>query len=149
MNIFVKFCWSFGKSCKNYSAMEVIKNVVRRVKRKTRREDSELNIWLGLFISHEIQVRSSLWSLKRDVWIDGPEMPEHLIKNHPCATALNDTVVVFINFDIDTEIIRILAYDFSKGVWYPISMPSKPSSSPDYFNLLCTCATKHDKTHRL
>ena len=118
---------------------------------KTRREDSELNISLGSFISHEIQVKSSLWSLKRDVWIDGPEMPEHLIKKQPCATALNDTVVVFINFNIDsdTDIIPILAYDFSKGVWYPISKPSKPSSSPDYFNLLCTCATSHDKTHRL
>ena len=114
---------------------------------KTRREDSELNISLGSFISHEIQVKSSLWSLKRDVWIDGPEMPEHLIRNQPCSTALNDTAVVFINFNND--IIPILVYDFSKGVWYPISKPSKPSSSPDYFNLLCTCATSHDKTHRL
>ena len=120
---------------------------------KTHRENSELNIWLGLFFSHEIQVRSSLWSLKRDVWIDGPEMPEHLIKYQPCATALNDTVVVFINFNIDlysdNDITPILAYDFSKDVWYPISKPSKPSSSHDYFNLLCTCATTHDKTHRL
>ena len=104
-----------------------------------------------MFFSHEIQVKSSLWSLKRDVWIDGPEMPEHLIEYQPCATALNDTVVVFINFniDFDTDIKPILAYDFSKGVWYPIS---KPSSFPDlsYFNqILCTCATTHDKTHRL
>ena len=117
---------------------------------KTHREDSELNIWLGLFISHEIQVKSSLWSLKRDIWIDGPEMPEHLIEKQPCATALNDTVVVFINFNTDMK--PILAYDFSKGVWYPISKPSsisKPSPFPDYFNLLCTCATTHDKTHRL
>ena len=116
---------------------------------KTHRDDSELNIWLGWFISHEIQVKSSLWSLKRNVWIDGPKMPEHLIKNQPCTTALNDTVVIFINLNSDTEIIPILAYDFSKDVWYPISKPSKPSSSPDYFNLLCTCATSHDKTHRL
>ena len=103
-----------------------------------------------MFFSHEIQVKSSLWSLKRDVWIDGPEMPEHLIKRQPCATALNDTVVVFINFNIDvysdTDIIPILAYDFSKGVWYPIS---KPSSFPDFLNLLYTCTSTHDKTHRL
>ena len=98
-----------------------------------------------------MQVKSSLWSLKRDVWIDGPEMPKHLIKRQPCATALNDTVVVFISFNIDsdTDIIPILAYDFSKGVWYPIFKPSKPLSLPDYSNLLCTCATSHDKTHRL
>ena len=77
-------------------------------------------------------------------------MSEHLIKKQPCATALNDTVVVFINFNIemysDPDIIPILTYDFSKGVWYPIN---KPSSFPDYFNLLCTCAATHDKTHRL
>merc|ERR1711971_532706 len=99
---------------------------------------------------YEVQAKSSLWSLKREVWIDGPEMPEHLIKRQPCATAINDKVVVFINFNIDeyfdADIIPIKAYDFSKGVWYPIS---KPSLFPDYFNLLCTCATTHDKTHRL
>ena len=101
-----------------------------------------------MVFSHEIQVKSSLWSLKRDVWIDGPNMPEHLIKKQPCATALNDTVVVFINFNIDlysdTDILLPnVAYDFSKGLWYPISKPE------NYFNLLCTCATTHDKTHRL
>ena len=103
-----------------------------------------------MFISHEIQVKSSLWSLKRHVWIDGPEMPEQLIKKQPCVTALNDTVVVFINFN--TDIITILAYDFSEGIWYPISKPSsisKPLSLPVYSNLLCTCATTHDKTYRL
>ena len=76
-------------------------------------------------------------------------MPEHLIKRQPCIIALNDTVVMFMNFNneyFDTDIIPIKAYDFSKGVWYPIS---KPSSFPDHFNLLCTCATTHDKTHRL
>ena len=77
-------------------------------------------------------------------------MPEHLIKRQPCATAINDSVVVFMNFNIaeyfDTDIIPIKAYDFSKGFWYPIS---KPLSFPDHFNLLCTCATTHDKTHRL
>ena len=103
-----------------------------------------------MFSPHELQVKSSLWSLKRDVWIDGPEMPESLIKATPCATALNDTVVVFIYFKLDlysyTDAINSLAYDFSEGVWYPIS---KPSSFTGYSSFLCTCATAHDKTYRL
>ena len=89
--------------------------------------------------------------MKREVWIDGPEMPEHLIKRQQCATAINDTVVVFINFNInlysDMDNIPIIAFDFSKGVWYQIS---KPSSFHHYLNHgLGTCATAHDKTHRL
>ena len=76
-------------------------------------------------------------------------MPENLMNRQPCATALNDTVVVFMDFTIDLyfDIIPIQAYDFSKGVWYPIF---EPSSFPDFkYNLVCTCATMHDKTHKL
>ena len=95
----------------------------------------------------EVQVKSSLWSLKRDVWVDGPVMPENLIRGQPCATALNDTVVIFINLHIDLYTYTdMLAYDFSKDVWYPIF---KPASFSGYFNLLCTCASMHDKTYRL
>ena len=73
-------------------------------------------------------------------------MPEHLIKNKPCATALNNTVVVFINFNIDsdTDIIPILAYDFSKGVWH--SMANPPIQIPNW-SALCTCSTMYEKTY--
>ena len=73
--------------------------------------------------SHKVQIKSSLWSLKRDVWINGPEIPEGLIKDSPCATAINDTFAIIININSFTDRIPVQAYDFSKGVWHPMSKP--------------------------
>ena len=70
-----------------------------------------------LFIkTHKVQIKSSLWSLKRDVWINGPEIQEDLIKDSPCATAINDTFAIIININSFTDRIPVQAYDFSKGV---------------------------------
>ena len=73
--------------------------------------------------SNKVQIKSSLWSLKRDVWIDGPEIQEGLIKDSPCATAINDTFAIIININSFTDRIPVQAYDFSKGVWHPMSKP--------------------------
>ena len=73
--------------------------------------------------SHKVQIKSSLWSLKRDVWINGPEIPEVLIKDSPCATAINDTFAIIININSYMNSIPVQAYDFSKGVWHPMSKP--------------------------
>ena len=73
--------------------------------------------------SNKVQIKSSLWSLKRDVWINGPEIPEVLIKDSPCATAINDTFAIIININSYTDSIPVQAYDFSKGVWHPMSKP--------------------------
>ena len=73
--------------------------------------------------SLKVQIKSSLWSLKRDVWINGPEIPEDLIKDFPCATAINDTFAIIININSYTDRIPVQAYDFSKGVWHPMSKP--------------------------
>ena len=73
--------------------------------------------------SHKVQIKTSLWSLKRDVWINGPEIPEVLIKDSPCATAINDTFAIIININSYTDSIPVQAYDFSKGVWHPMSKP--------------------------
>ena len=94
--------------------------------------------------SFEVQTRSSLWSLKREIWINGPEIPEGLIKENPCATALNDTFAIIININSRTDIIPVLAYDFFKGVWQPMSNP------PIFQNTICSCssAAMYEKTYR-
>ena len=71
----------------------------------------------------KVHIKSSLWSLNRDVWINGPEIPEGLIKYSPCATAINDTFAIIININSYTDSIPIQGYDFSKGVWHPMSKP--------------------------
>ena len=86
--------------------------------------------------SHQVQIKSSLWSLKRDVWINGPEIPEVLIYDSPCATAVNDTFAIIININSYTDVIPVYAYDFSKGVWHPMSKP--PIESPmSYLDPYC------------
>ena len=102
-------------------------------------------IWQNFGGHYEVQIKSSLWSLKRNVWINGPEMPEGLIKDSPCATVLNDTFAIIININSYTDIIPVLAYDFSKGVWHPMSKPSM--QIPDW-RASCTCATMFEKTYR-
>ena len=90
----------------------------------------------------KVQTRSSLWSLKREIWINGPEIPEGLIKENPCATALNDTFAIIININSRTDIIPVLAYDFFKGVWHPMSNP------PIFQTGSCSCAAMYEKTYR-
>ena len=99
---------------------------------------------LQFITSRKVQIKSSLWSLKRDVWINGPEMPEVLIKGSPCATAINDTFVIVINIDSHTNSKAVQAYDFSKGVWHPMSEP--PIQIPASQN--CSCAAVYEKTYR-
>ena len=109
--------------------------------------------------SYKVHIKSSLWSLKRDVWINGPEIPEGLIKYSPCATAINDTFAIIININSFTDRIAVQAYDFSKGVWHPMSKP--PIKIPKYqFNPYqlsldpttlychCSCAAMYEKTYR-
>ena len=103
--------------------------------------------------SNKVQLKSSLWSLKRDVWINGPDIPEGLIKYSPCATAINDTFAIIININSYTDSVPIQAYDFSKGVWHPMSKP--PIKIPKYqFSLgptplycHCSCAVMYEKTY--
>ena len=78
---------------------------------------------MNYYESHKVKSKSSLWSLKRDIWINGPEIPEGLIKYSPCATAINDTFAIIININSFMDSIPAQAYDFSKGVWHPMSKP--------------------------
>ena len=99
---------------------------------------------LGPLDSFKVQNRSSLWSLEREIWINGPEIPEGLIKENPCAAALNDTFAIIINISSSTDIIPVLAYNFFKGVWQPMSNPPIFSNTKES----CSCAAIYEKTYR-
>ena len=94
---------------------------------------------------YKVQIKSSLWSLNKEAWINGPEIPEGLIKDYPCATALNDTFAIIININSYWDIIPARVYDFSKGGWH--SMANPPMQIPDERDP-CTCATMYEKTYR-
>ena len=49
---------------------------------------------VNYYESLKVEIKSSLWSLKKDTWINGPEIPEGLIRDSPCATAINDTLIL-------------------------------------------------------
>ena len=77
---------------------------------------------LGTYKNYKVQIKSSLWSLNKEAWINGPEIPEVFIDS-PCATAINDTFAIIININSYTDVIPVQGYDFSKGVWHPMSKP--------------------------
>jgi hypothetical protein len=105
-------------------------------------------------LDYKVLIKSSLWSLNRDVWINGPEIPEGLIKYSPCATAINDTFAIIININSYTDSMPIQAYDFSKGVWHPMAKPpikiptSQFSLGPTTLYCPCSCAAIYEKTYR-
>ena len=49
---------------------------------------------VNYYESLKVEIKSSLWSLKKDTWINGPEILEGLIRDSPCATAINDTLIL-------------------------------------------------------
>ena len=98
--------------------------------------------------SHKLEIKSSLWSLKKDTWINGPEIPEGLIRESPCATAINDTFAIIININLYTDSIPALAYDFSKGLWHPMSKPPTSQFSEGLNTCACSCVAMYEKTYR-
>ena len=98
----------------------------------------------GTQYTHDIQVKTSLWSLRREKWIDGPEIPENLFDGTGkiCSTALNDSVVIFVYGDYSDNVRPILVYDFIKHGWSHMSKP--PITKVNF----CFSASIHDKNLR-
>ena len=80
------------------------------------------------------QEKTSIWTIEKEKWIQGPKIPLFLVidDNTFCATAINSTFVMFIGMQNS-----IFAYDFTKGTWSNIQTPWKISST--------ACNTVHDK----
>ena len=80
------------------------------------------------------QEKTSIWTIKKEKWIQGPKIPLFLVKNGImfCATAINSTFVMFIGMQDS-----VFTYDFTTETWSNIQISWKISCS--------ACNTLHDK----
>ena len=90
------------------------------------------------------QEKTSLFSLKKESWIEGPELPKSVIARLSsntlmCVTALNRTSTLFLG--IGESLQEALVYDFAKDSWVQLEdMPKKIQ--------WCTSSSAHEKDHK-
>ena len=70
------------------------------------------------------QEKTSIWTIEKEKWIQGPKVPILLLHGVFCATAINSTFVMFIGM-LDS----IFTYDFTTDIWTNFPIPWKISSS--------------------
>ena len=87
-----------------------------------------------------------MFSLKKEMWIDGPKLPGRVIdsiqkggSSSVCVTALNRTSVLFITITESKQ--EMLFYDFAKDSWIEAESTPKPES------IWCTSSSAHDKNY--
>jgi hypothetical protein len=82
--------------------------------------------------------------LKKETWIEGPELPESVIdtidsSKMMCVTALNRTSTLFIG--IGESMKEVILYDFEKDSW--IQLEDTPKKI-----LWCTSSSAHEKDYK-
>ena len=82
--------------------------------------------------------------MKKETWIEGPELPESIIatiasSKMMCVTALNRTSTLF--FGIGESLQEVLMYDFAKDSW--IQLEDTPKKI-----LWCTSSSAHEKDYK-
>jgi hypothetical protein len=75
----------------------------------------------GVWIPQE---KTSIWTIEKEKWIQGPKVPILLLHKTFCATAINSTFVIFIGM-LDS----VVTYDFTTEIWSSIPIPWNISSS--------------------
>ena len=87
-----------------------------------------------------------MFSFKKEMWLEGPDLPERVIDSireggpsSVCATALNRTSVFFIGIGESTQ--EMLVYDFAKNSWIELESSPKPKIK------WCTSSSAHDKNY--
>ena len=85
-----------------------------------------------------------MFSLKKESWIEGPEMPKTVIAStvkdkNVCITALNRTSVLFIGMGQSMQ--EVLLYDFAKDSWFQLKDTPKKI-------LWCTSSSAHEKDYK-
>ena len=71
------------------------------------------------------QEKTSIWTIKKEKWIQGPKVPIILLHSPSfCATPINSTFVMFIGM-LDS----VITYDFTTEIWSSIPIPWNISSS--------------------
>ena len=81
--------------------------------------------------SFKNQEKTSMFSLKKESWIEGPDLPKIVIISmvnnmwgYVCITALNRTSAIFIG--VGQSMQEVLLYDFAKDSWFQLEdMPKK------------------------
>ena len=81
-----------------------------------------------------LQEKTSIWTIEKEKWIQGPKIPLDLLLDGStfCATAINSTFVMFIGMQDS-----VFTYDFTTETWSNIQISRKISCS--------ACNTVHDK----
>ena len=81
------------------------------------------------------QLKTSIFSLRKERWIQGPHLPEELDPTSGCVLAVNYTSVLFV------MPLSVIGFDFEANKW------SKISNSGHFFNM-SACAMIQDKNYK-
>ena len=81
--------------------------------------------------------------MKKESWIEGPELPKSVIATLKssklmCVTALNRTSTLFIGIGVSTQ--EVILYDFEKNSWIPLGDTPKTIT-------WCTSSSAHEKDY--
>ena len=84
-----------------------------------------------------------MFSLKKESWIEGPDLPTKVIDSMGdrmfCITALNRTSTLFIGMGQSKQ--EVLLYDFAKDSWFQLEDTPKKI-------LWCTSSSAHEKDYK-
>ena len=85
------------------------------------------------------QEKTSVFSMKRGLWFNGPDLPEIIAVSDTkyCATGLNRTSAIFIGFGMK----GVIVYNFETDNW------SQMADTPRKI-LWCSCSSTHEKDNK-
>ena len=88
-----------------------------------------------------LQEKTSLFSLRRETWFNGPELHRELINSTDmyCMTSLNKTSTFFVGVGESTR--GVILYDFAKNLWTEMA-----DSTLDI--LWCSCSSDFEKDYK-
>ena len=92
--------------------------------------------------SFKNQEKTSMFSLKKESWIEGPDLPKTVINpmvDDFCITALNRTSAIFIGIGQSKQ--EVLLYDFAKDSWFQLEDTPKKIT-------WCTSSSAHEKDYK-
>ena len=97
---------------------------------------------MGL-IGWKEQEKTSLFSLKKETWIEGPDLPKSVIatlfsNTLMCVTAINRTSTLFIGIGVSMQ--EVILYDFENDSW--IQLEDTPKKIQ-----WCTSSSAHEKDY--
>ena len=103
-----------------------------------------------LLLFSTLVTASILWSIKRQVWLHGPPIPDEIeINKLGCMMSINKTAVIFIGSNIfDKGITKdnlVLLYDFETNSW---TLHSEYPQTFGYLPRAVICSQAADKYYK-